>query len=41
MIVTRRDMVIRDVAHHATPAGNDNLTGAELLARVEAVIAAL
>lgn len=41
VIVSRRDMVIRDVATHGTPMGNDNLTGEELLARVRAVLAAL
>ena len=38
LIVSRRDMVIRDVATHGTPGGNDNLTGEELLERVQAVI---
>jgi hypothetical protein len=40
-IVSRRDMVIRDVATHGTPIGNENLTGKELLARVQAVIDSL
>jgi hypothetical protein len=41
VIVSRRDMVIRDVATHGTPRGNDNLTGMELLARVQAVLDSL
>ena len=41
LIVSRRDMVVRDVATHGTPVGNDNLTGDELLARVQAVLDAL
>lgn len=41
LIVTRHDMVIRDAPTHGTPVGNDNLTGPELLARVQAVIDAL
>lgn len=41
LIVSRRDMVLRDAPTHGTPAGNENLTGAELLARVQAVIDAL
>jgi hypothetical protein len=38
VIVSRRDMMVRDVATHGTPMGNDNLTGMELLARVQAVL---
>jgi hypothetical protein len=41
VIVSRRDMRIRDVATHGTPLGNDNLTGPELLARVQAVLDSL
>ena len=41
LIVSRRDMVLRDAPTHGTPSGNDNLTGAELLVRVQAVIDAL
>lgn len=41
LIVSRRDMVVRDAPTHGTPSGNDNLTGPELLARVQAVIDSL
>ena len=41
LIVSRRDMVIRDAPTHGTPGGNDNLTGEELLARVQAVLDSL
>ena len=41
VMVSRRDMLIRDVATHGTPRGNDNLTGKELLARVQAVLDSL
>ncbi len=41
LIVSRRDMVIRDAPTHGTPSGNENLTGAELLARVQTVIDSL
>lgn len=39
MVVRRSTMTIEFVADHGTPAGNDNLTGAEILAAVQAVVA--
>ena len=41
LIVSRSDMVVRESFKHGTPAGNDNLSGGELLARVRAVIDSL
>ncbi len=41
ILVTRRDMVIVEAYSHGTPSGNDNLTGAQLLERVQAVVAGL
>ncbi|MGE0784392.1 MAG: hypothetical protein AB7S26_01790 [Sandaracinaceae bacterium] len=41
LIVSRRDMVIREAHSHGTGGMNENLTGDELLARVQAVIAGL
>lgn len=41
LIVSRRDMVVRDAPTHGTPGGNENLTGSELLERVQAVLEAL
>jgi hypothetical protein len=39
MIVRRSDMRIVFESSHGTPAGNENLTGAEILAEVEAAVA--
>lgn len=41
LIVSRRDMVIRAAPTHGTGGANENLTGEELLARVNEVIAGL
>ncbi|MCA9567888.1 MAG: hypothetical protein KC656_08600 [Myxococcales bacterium] len=41
MIVTKNDMVIQFSSSHGSPAGNENMTGAEMLAEVQAVIAGL
>lgn len=41
MIVTRRDMRVGYVTTHGTPAGNENPSGAEVLAEVQAAVAAL
>lgn len=41
MLISRSDMIIRDVSTHGTPAGNDNLTGPELVERLRMVIAGL
>lgn len=41
IIVVRSTMVIAEAYSHGTPSGNDNLTGEELLARVQAVVAGL
>ena len=37
LIVSRRDMVIRQTSNFGTPRGNDNLTGEELLALIQTV----
>jgi hypothetical protein len=37
-VVVRETMEIVYVSTHGTPAGNDNLTGPELLAEVQAII---
>lgn len=39
MIVTRDDMVVRFVADHGTPAGNDNLSGTQILDEIRNVLA--
>ncbi|MEM9461391.1 MAG: hypothetical protein AAGF11_44920 [Myxococcota bacterium] len=41
MIVVRETMTVAFSSSHGTPNGNENLTGEELLAEVEAVIAGL
>ncbi len=41
IIVVRETMEIVFTTNHGTPSGNDNLTGADVLAEVEAVIAGL
>ena len=37
LIITRSDMVIQFEAAHGTPRGNENLTGAEILAEVRRI----
>lgn len=39
VIVTRSDMVVRFVADHGTPTGNDNLSGQAILDAVRQVVA--
>ena len=41
IIVVRETMEVVFTTNHGTPGGNDNITGAELLAEVEAVVAGL
>lgn len=41
MIVVRETMTVAFSSNHGTTAGNENLTGAELLAEVQAVVARL
>lgn len=41
IIVTRSGMDIRYATNHGTTSGNENISGAELLAEVQAVVASL
>jgi hypothetical protein len=41
IIVTRRDMVIQYTTSHGTPAGNENLSGQDVLEAIRDVVAGL